>query len=347
VRRILLLATLVAAGLAGADELPWRDNPAAARVIAPGGDRPVLLYFTAPWCAPCKLLDREVFQHPDGRAELGHYDLVRLDLEDVSGRSLADSFRVATVPTFVMLSPEGREVERIRGYRSRRLLLRDLARFRAGEGTTAALQEQLADAPGDPVLQAELGLRRYEHLELDAAAQLLSLSLREPSRLPDTLAADAARALADLHRRRGEPEVGAEVLEQLLATRPGHAYPRVSWQLLAACRRESGDPRGAVRALERAAEVEPIRAGALADYARAAADQRMDLDAAEEAARRAVTMTGHEDPEALAALADVLRHRQRYPEAMMWIKRAMAVAPEDPRWSAEREVILRAAVRGD
>jgi tetratricopeptide (TPR) repeat protein len=346
-RCLLLLMLGLGAALAPAAELPWRDNPAASRLLPPGGERPVLLYFTAPWCVPCKLMEREVFQNPDGRAELANFELVRLDLENPAGRSLADSFRVGTVPTFVMLDPGGAEIERIRGYRSRRLLLRDLARFRAGEGTTAVLRDELAASPGDPRLQAELGLRRYEHLELDTASRLLEASLRDPAELPDTLAANAARALADLHRRRGEPEEGARVLELLLERHPDHAYPRVSWQLLATCRRESGDPRGAVRALGEAAATEPIRAAALIEYARAAAAQDMDLERAETAASDAVELTGREDPEALAALADVLRRRHRYPEAMMWIKRAMALAPDDPRWTAEREVIFRAAIRGD
>jgi tetratricopeptide (TPR) repeat protein len=347
VRTLTLVLAIVVVAAAAAADLPWRDNPAVSRLVPPAGQRPVLLYFTAPWCVPCRLMEREVFQHPEGRLELDHYDLVRLDLEDPAGRTLADSFRVATVPTFVMLDRDGAELERIRGYRSRRILLRDLSRFRAGEGTSMVLQTELAASPGDAVLQAQLVLRRYEHLELDAAARLLSAGLRDPSLLPDSLAADAARALADLHRRRGEPERGAAVLEHLLASKPEHAYPRVSWQLLATCRRESGDPTGAVDALREAAAVEPIRAAALVDFARAAARERRRLDEAEVAAREAVAMTEREDPHALAALADVLRHRREYPEAMMWIRRAMAAAPAEPRWSAEREVILRAAVRGD
>jgi len=347
VRWPVVLFCLIAAAAPSAADLTWRDNPPPAELVAPISDRLVLLYFTAPWCSPCKLLQREVFDHPEGRAELDHYDLVRLDLEDPVGHALADSLRVATVPTFVILAPDGDEVERIRGYRSRRTLLHDLSRFRAGNGTRADLVRRLRTTPDDPVLQAELGLRQYERLELDAAVRLLAAGLRDPAALPDTLAADAARALADLHRRRGEHAAGAAVLEHLLATKPDHAYPRVSWQLLAACRREIGDREGSVAALREAAWVEPVRAAALVDFARAAAGEKVWLEEAEVAARRAVAMTGRQDAEALAVLADVLRYRRKYPEAMLWIKRAMAAAPEDPQWAARREVILRAAVRGE
>ena len=49
----------------------------------------------------------------------------------------------------------------------------------------------------------------------------------------------------------------------------------------------------------------------------------MWLDEAETAAREAVAMTDRQNPEALAALASVMRYQKQYPEAMMWIKRAM------------------------
>ena len=68
---------------------------------------------------------------------------------------------------------------------------------------------------------------------------------------------------------------------------------------------------------------------------------------AETAARRAVELTGRRDPAALAALADVLCRRRRFSEAMLWIKRAEAAAPEDARWGEERERIQHEAIWGE
>jgi len=328
--------------------LTWREDAAPATVLAPGSG-PALVYFTADWCGPCKLFAREVLTHPDGRAELARYRRFQLDLDHPHGRALADTFRVSTVPTFVLLDAGGQEIARIRGYRSRRLLLHDLARFRRGEGTRAALRTALARRPRDPVLKAELGLRELEHLELDAAARLLTAGLGGDPALPDTLAADAARALADVHRRQDRPAAAAAVLENLLARWPDHPYPRVTWQLLADFRERLDDRAGALAALEQAAVLEPVRADHLVTFARAAAEQSRRLGAAEAAARRAVDLTGRTDPQALAALAQVLRQRRQYPEAMVWIKRAVAAAPreERQRWQEEREVIWRAAIAGD
>jgi tetratricopeptide (TPR) repeat protein len=349
---LLLLAHLApATGTADAPPPPltWRDDPVPAAATA-GGQGPALLYFTADWCAPCKLLAREVFTHPAGRAELARYRRFRLDLEHPHGRALADTFRVATVPTFVLLDRRGQEIERIRGYRSRRLLLEDLARFRQGEGTLGSLRRALRTRPDDPVLQAELGLRHLERLDLDPAARLLASGLASTgaAALPETLAAEAGRALADVRRRQGDAAAAAVALEDLLARWPEHPYRRVTWQQLADFHRTLGDSTAAVDALREAAAVPPPRVDALVDFARAAARTGRHLPAAEQAARQAVELTDRDDPAAMAALAEVLRHRRAYPEAMVWIKRAVAVAPREERgeWGRVRDRIWQAALAG-
>ena len=340
------VALIAVAGLASAAPLAWLDDPAPAAMPAATADRPTLLYFTAPWCVPCRLLAREVFDHAAGQAELRHYDLVRYDLEHHHGRAMADSLRIATVPTFVMLGPGG-EIDRVRGYRSRRLLLRDLGRFRAGDGTIGDLERRLRASPGDPALQAALGLRRYERLDLAGAEAMLTAGLRDPALLPDTLAADAGRALAEIHRREDDPAAAAAVLERLLERRPTHPYPRVTWQLLADCRAATGDDTARLAALREAAFTEPVRVDPLVDFAREAVTGADLLGDAERAGRLAVAMTERADAEAMAVLASVLRRRREYPEAMLWIKRAVAAAPDDAALRRQREEIIHAAIRGD
>lgn len=336
----------------GSEDLVWRDDPDLSAVVPPAGDRPVLLYFTAIWCGPCKLIEREVFHHLDGRGELRHYDLVRLDLDSAAGREVADSRGVRSVPTFVMLDAQGREIERLSGYRSRRLLLRDLARFRAGAGTLGDLRRRLAAAPDDPLLQLEVGLRHHDRNEAVAARDVLAAGLAAlaapgvRAARDDTLIAAATRALAENQRRLGETDAAARVLEDLLAARPAHPFRRVTWQMLAACRRDLGDDVAAVQALREAAAVAPPRAEALGEFALAAAAAGWQLEAAEAAARQAVALTGRADPQAMATLAAVLRSRGNFPEAMLWIKRAEAAAPGDERWPAQRRAILQAAIDG-
>jgi len=188
-------------------DLDWRNDPTADQLLPSRQGHPLLLYFTAVWCGPCRLLEREVFTHPTGQAELQNFDLVRLDLDSEPGRAVADSFRVANVPTFVMLDPAGQEIERITGYRSRRLLVHDLARFRAGQGTRDDLERRLSRAPADPVLQSELGLRHHARLDLAAADVTYRVLL---VKIPPWPSKQGARARAALRKAR-VPVLDAEI----------------------------------------------------------------------------------------------------------------------------------------
>lgn len=347
-RRALAIPPMLGllAAVAVASTLSWRDDPGPETLVAVDQQRPSLLYFTASWCAPCRLVEREVFEHPEGQAELAHFDLIRIDLESEAGQRLSDRFRVATVPTFVVLDASGEEIDRTRGYRSRRLLLRDLERCRLGRGTLGDLERQLADRPGDPALQVALGLRYVERIELDTAERLLVAGLGDLTAIGDTLVGEGGRALATVHRQRGEVDRAVAVLDRMLAARPDHLYTRASWQLLAACHAERGDTRAEARALRGAARVAPPRPPSLLAFAEAAARADWSLTEAEAAARAAIALTDGADPAAKAALAVVLRRQQRFSEALKWIRRAVAQAPEDERWRERWDGIRAAAVRG-
>jgi thioredoxin 1 len=77
---------------------------------------PVILAFTAEWCAPCKWLD----PHLDalaGRAA-GRITIYRVDTDQSPG--IAGRYRVGSVPTVVLIRA-GEEVERSVGVEPERL----------------------------------------------------------------------------------------------------------------------------------------------------------------------------------------------------------------------------------
>lgn len=44
-----------------ANDVAWAHDFDAARTLAAESDRPLLLFFTAEWCVPCRVMKREVF----------------------------------------------------------------------------------------------------------------------------------------------------------------------------------------------------------------------------------------------------------------------------------------------
>jgi hypothetical protein len=97
-------------------------------VAEPASD-PYILYFTGDGCTVCK-----THQEP-ALAKLG---AVRIDKVDaVADRTLADRFHVYTLPTTVVMTPEGKALHVNYGYATAPKLERQLAEAR-GAGMQAA-----------------------------------------------------------------------------------------------------------------------------------------------------------------------------------------------------------------
>jgi thiol-disulfide isomerase/thioredoxin len=102
----------------------------AARHLSVSGEGPYVLYFTGDSCTVCK-----THQEP-ALARLGS---VRIDKVDaVVERELADRFHVYTLPTTVVLAPDGQALHVNYGYASAPKLERQLAEARRAGLQTAA-----------------------------------------------------------------------------------------------------------------------------------------------------------------------------------------------------------------
>jgi hypothetical protein len=130
--QLLALAVVGIVVLAAACLEVFRARLARMRTVgvaaAPASD-PYILYFTGEGCTVCR-----THQEP-ALAKLG---AVRIDKVDaIVDRTLADRFNVYTLPTTVVMSPEGRALHVNYGYATAPKLERQLAEAR-GPGLQAA-----------------------------------------------------------------------------------------------------------------------------------------------------------------------------------------------------------------
>jgi thiol-disulfide isomerase/thioredoxin len=73
-----------------------------------------LLVFHAVWCKPCAELEAKVLPKPEVQAALASYRVQSYDAELDQGEEAAKRFDVHALPTLLVLSPKGDEVDRIR-----------------------------------------------------------------------------------------------------------------------------------------------------------------------------------------------------------------------------------------
>jgi thiol-disulfide isomerase/thioredoxin/YHS domain-containing protein len=104
----------------------WYADFSTAQRDAARLDRPMLLHFFAEWCAPCKKMDREVFVAPGFLGELQrHVIAVKLDVDH--NRAIAQRFGIESVPTDLFLTPDGRVLGEMNGFRAGEDYLRRVA----------------------------------------------------------------------------------------------------------------------------------------------------------------------------------------------------------------------------
>ncbi|MEO8061226.1 MAG: thioredoxin family protein [Pseudomonadota bacterium] len=87
----------------------------AAFKSAQATNKPVLLYWGAQWCPPCKQLKSAVFNRPDFIEKSKLFVDVYLDGDLPDAQKYGDEFRVTGYPTVVVFKPDRTEITRIAG----------------------------------------------------------------------------------------------------------------------------------------------------------------------------------------------------------------------------------------
>lgn len=123
----------------GAGLVKWT---AAERAVAAarGSGKPILYDFTAEWCAPCKMLDRDGWADPQVAALVNESFVAArvVDRTREDGKNapwideLQQRYRVNAFPTLVVAAADGREIAIAHGFSGKANLLRFLEGARAG-----------------------------------------------------------------------------------------------------------------------------------------------------------------------------------------------------------------------
>src|SRR5215471_8705810 len=106
---------LIAAACAANAEVPagWSTNLV---LLSNNTSRPTLMFFTADWCAPCRLMARTTLTNAFVRHALEPFERVAVDID--AHPDLANQRNIEGVPTILILTPGGEEADRTVGYAS-------------------------------------------------------------------------------------------------------------------------------------------------------------------------------------------------------------------------------------
>ncbi len=198
---ILLLVLGLATNARAEVPAGWSTNYAAALSQAAKEQEPALVFFTASWCGPCKLMARSTLSEASVEQVLSNFARVAIDIDEQ--REVAAEHGIEAVPTFVLLSPAGDEVRRVTGFQPPVDFVPWLTiglsnakeaalRLALARKTLVDVDQRLASTNIDAMRQCasklfELCASRDEPMVRLAAERLTVLASRQPAALLDGL----------------------------------------------------------------------------------------------------------------------------------------------------------------
>ena len=117
-------AALQVAGTPPLTSILWQHNLETAQKQSLKEKKPILLDFSAEWCAPCKKMLQTTYKNKGVIAKSRKFVPVLLDYD--KQKAVAKKYGVDSLPTLLFFSPDGKEVLRLHEFQDAKALLKQM-----------------------------------------------------------------------------------------------------------------------------------------------------------------------------------------------------------------------------
>ncbi len=103
----------------------WAKDFASAQQHAARSGKPIIMFFTAKWCVPCRIMKRSVWADEQVEAVIKTgFAAVMIDLDDLNSADTVSRNRIGATPTTIVTDSQGNVLKRVEGGMSKAEFLR-------------------------------------------------------------------------------------------------------------------------------------------------------------------------------------------------------------------------------
>ena len=94
------------------NSIAWADNYTSAQQQAANSGKPIILYFTAKWCVPCRIMKRQVWADEQVTASVNaQFIPVAIDLDNPDNAEVLARYNVSGTPVTIVTDPQGNALQ--------------------------------------------------------------------------------------------------------------------------------------------------------------------------------------------------------------------------------------------
>jgi len=97
---------------APSNDINWSDNLESAQKIANNSDQNIMVFFTAEWCSPCRIMKHQVFADQEVKKVMDHKVVsLEIDIDNPTNQELVKQYNIGATPTTLFINPEGKVID--------------------------------------------------------------------------------------------------------------------------------------------------------------------------------------------------------------------------------------------
>ena len=94
------------------NNIEWDNNITSTQNLTNDSDKNTLLFFTGKWCAPCRIMKREVFADNEVMKVINsQVTPVIIDIDNPDTKALVKHYKVGATPTTIIVDSEGKVLD--------------------------------------------------------------------------------------------------------------------------------------------------------------------------------------------------------------------------------------------